>query len=253
MKNYVLLLLVILFTTISIQSQNGDCKSGDCKDGFGEFFDNTTKTSYSGYFKDSKFDGIGMYANNGILYYSNFTNGKIDGFAAYYENGHISSGNFTNNIKDGVHFINTDQANSLERKIVTYKNGEEVNTAFLKITNENISSGKECLSGNCTDGIGISFVRATSKLLIGTFKDTWFIEGEEYSLKDGSSDYYRNPWNPDTPYFSFSRIPTKDGGYIEFAAMNVFGKKQGQALTYLTKTKKLTNYIFKDGKIVNKE
>lgn len=252
MKNKSFLLILFLLACTFVFSQKRICEGGNCKDGFGDSYQKSTNEIYHGYFKNSKFNGIGMYSNNKGFYYSQFTNDKMNGYTVYYQKGYLSSGKFVNGIKDGVHFVNTDQQGAINRNVITYKNGKEVKTEKLKVTRENFNSGKACISGNCENGNGVLLLKAKNILIIGKFEKSIMLEGEHINLMNAESYFFKAPKDNTKPYFKFLRLPMKDeGGYLEVAAMFISNKKNGQAILYKTKSKQMVNYIYKDDKIVN--
>ncbi|MCI2228065.1 hypothetical protein MC378_02715 [Polaribacter sp. MSW13] len=250
MKKASLLLILFLFFQSLIYSQNGICEGGNCKNGFGHHYIKTTNEIYHGYFKDAKYNGIGMYSNNEGMYYSQFTNGKMNGYTVYYQKGNISAGNFINGIKNGVHFINADKQGSIDRIVVTYEKGKELSREFLKVTSENFNSGKDCISGDCDNGNGIFLIKAQNVLVIGKFEKNAMVEGEYLNIQYGESDYFAVPKDLTNPYFKFSKLPMKEGGLLEIAAMYITSKKNGQAVMYQTKSKEISGVIYKNDELV---
>ena len=99
MKKFILLLIIPL---LSFTQSYGDCISGDCENGYGTWHSHKTisltnndgeivstfnETTYTGTFKDGKFNGLGteefFYNDDGDIlsytYRGNFSNGKING------------------------------------------------------------------------------------------------------------------------------------------------------------------------------
>lgn len=78
-----------------------NCVSGDCDNGFGtQNYDNGT---YTGYFKDGKRSGYGVYVwNDGLKYEGNWENDKQEGLGKYlFTNGSYYFGEMRRGLQDG--------------------------------------------------------------------------------------------------------------------------------------------------------
>lgn len=250
MMKKLILLTFLVFFTFSANSQNGICEGGDCKNGYGNYYDKATNEIYNGYFSNGKFNGVSQYSNKDGFYYSYFIDGKMNGFTAYYQNGKFYVGMFKNGIKEGVHIQNTDVGNTLNRAMITYSNGKEISREDLLVNSEIFKSGRDCLSGNCSNGNGIAILKAQSLLLIGKFENSRLVLGEYLALKSGDAQFFASPKDVSKPYFKFEKMRMKDGGFLELAGMYIRSKKNGQVIMYQTKSQKSNYGIYKDGKLV---
>ena len=198
------------FVTFGLFSQSSDftCLTGDCQNGYGS--SNAANESYTGFFKNEKYNGYGAAVNTlGNLYIGLFTNGNLHGFGTIKGQSDLYIGNLVDGSKNGIGIevdVNNDLIYEGEFKNGHYngdgykydRNEGMVYYAFFKDGRVNKLYSKSpismeentkyrCLSGNCENGKG--YIRTASSLIYGEFKNG-VLEGEGAAINGESSIYF---------------------------------------------------------------
>lgn len=243
------LLLNTVFTLISVivfsqtePQQKGPCFSGDCTNGYGYYYNSTTKIVYVGWYKDGLYDGPGYSQNpDGSYVFSNFIKGKANGYSVYDFGKGKGSGMYIMGVKQGNHFLKQ-QSQTMARKLIVYKDdiiiSEKRFEVAAKVTNT-------CLSGDCTNGFGIK--RPTiEQVLIGVFKDGNLVYGEDLNPFTQVTSYREFVTNSTFEY----RIYDKSG--IEIAGDYSDNNRNGRTVMLKLSEGIIKGAITKAGKVVKR-
>lgn len=155
--------IIIGFLCLVVTMTNGQCLEGDCANGFGIYESESlvitksgetsiTKDTYSGFFKDSLFHGVGIIQqSDGGIFKGGFQDGLKHGASilTYTDKQYTTYAEYEDGEKNGYCFATT-SGNLAEA--AKYKKGKYQKD--LSVDYNHKITGNRCL-GNCVNGFGL--------------------------------------------------------------------------------------------------
>lgn len=218
-----------------VNKENPNCIEGDCLNDYSVYkYDNG---NYSGFFKDGKKDGFGIYQwTSKDMYSGMWKNNVIDGYGLYtIAAGGFQEGMFRNGSLNGLAIKS--YANKTNEYGV-FKDGNLV-TKYDYYSTKNT---KGCMGGDCINGYG-KFLYDNGGTFVGFFKNGFRLQGI-YRLANG--DVYSGTYSLDNKMDGSGYYKFKNGD--QYLGEFKQGKRHGRGISFSPTTK-----VYKTGEWENNE
>ena len=221
----------------TVNKENPNCIEGDCLNDYGTYnFDNGT---YTGFFKDGKMDGFGMFRwKTGDSFVGLWKNNASDGYGLYTAKaGGTQQGTFKNGSLNG---LGTKIFADGTAEYGIYKDGNLI----TKYNYYSTKKTKDCLAGDCYNGYG-KFLFDNGGMFVGFFKNGYMQQGV---WRSADGDTYTGSYGANNKMEGYGhyKFKNKDNYFGEYKE----GKRNGRGVYYIPSTQVSKIGEWENGKLI---